>query len=78
MERKPLGPVYQTPNHQYIVWAPEEPMSPEVLARVNRMTNTGPLNDFSVCRETGEHYELVHSADTLEDAIAWIEKETTP
>jgi hypothetical protein len=83
MKRKTIGPVYQSPDHQYIVWEPEERLSPELTERVNRMTNTTPRYDFSVCRErsgrgAADEYELVHSADTLELAIAWIEKETTP
>lgn len=73
MKRKPFGPVWV--GGEYIVWEPEAPMSPELEARVNRMTNTAPPVGFSVERETGEEYELVHSADTLELAIAWIEEQ---
>lgn len=72
MKRKPIGPVYQSPDHRYIVWEPEERLSPELTERVNHMTNTTPCYDFSVCRDTGGEYELLHSAATLELAIAWI------
>jgi hypothetical protein len=75
MKRKTIGPVYQSPDHRYIVWEPEERLSPELTERVNRMTNTTPCYDFSVCRDTGGEYERLYSAATLELAIAWIEEQ---